>query len=172
MAFPSKKLDFMLWFVLFGIGSRVILSWYLSRIQTRTWRKMRKLTPFGFWTYELAYILERHSWKLDSHAFKESKQTKLDSKAPFCDQTWVPKQLKMFRSHYHHQNMVHYFMNLNKVLWNISYSKYSKLLYYFDDYFSKHYIHYSKYSKESYSLMSFGCGISKMVGPKKQNLQK
>ena len=89
----------------------------------------RKLTPFGFWTYELAYILERHSWKLDSHAFKESKQTKLDSKAPFCDQTWVPKQVKMFRSHYHHQNMVHYFMNLNKVLWNILYSEYFNLLY-------------------------------------------
>ena len=121
----------------------------------------RKLTPFGFWTYELAYILERHSWKLDSHAFKESKQTKLDSKAPFCDQTWVPKQLKktlkMFRSHYHHQNMVHYFMNLNKVLWNILYSKYSNLLYGFDDYFSKHYIHYcwkeTKYSKERCSLL-------------------
>jgi hypothetical protein len=178
----------------------------------------RKLTPFGFWTYELAYILERHSWKLDSHAFKESKprttdthwrhkskmseklgrcgrqnmlrpylqiwdwdwifgravkpissldirspwskQNKLDSKAPFCDQTWVPKQLrknlKMFRSHYRHQNMVHYFMNLNKVLWNILYYKYSNLLYGFDDYISKDYMHYcwkeTKYSKERCSL--------------------
>ena len=136
---------------------------------------MEKIDTFRFLDIWISLHTRKTFLKIRFPRFQESKQTKLDSKAPFCDQTWVPKQLKktlkMFRSHYHHQNMVHYFMNLNKVLWNILYSKYSNLLYGFDDYFSKHYIHFcwkeTKYSKERYSLlMSFGCGISKMVGPK------